>query len=315
MEVRNLKAQTYVKNYKEMCKLLAEPEKGGKSKALQLKEWSRFFLFEKQGHQFYISEIYSFPLEKKDKRKAGNHPIYLKFVEAILTSSLSTLSTRTFSKQELLELLGLVNPDYRRISSEKLKQIISGISDDDIKDFYKRSNAKLTYILSTALDNMASRSILEYSYKTIVSTTEHRVFIAGSEELRVLSQFEHVVLKEMGLNCITQAYLSGCSDEFYTRLTEKLRDSYNWSYWYKKYYITLLTQAVPLSFDELTQFRLGLNAKVIQALNSNAKTVHNNQMKRKSEDFTTEFTSLARTCVCDLYINYQEELSKRLIKI
>lgn len=60
-----------VKNYKEMCKLLEEKEKSGKSKQYQLKNWKRFFSWINDGHIFIIKEIYSEPLQKEDGRSKG----------------------------------------------------------------------------------------------------------------------------------------------------------------------------------------------------------------------------------------------------
>ena len=46
-----------VKNYPEMCELLGEKNKTGKSRILQLKEWERYFEYDKIGNQFLMLMI------------------------------------------------------------------------------------------------------------------------------------------------------------------------------------------------------------------------------------------------------------------
>ena len=63
------------KNYKELCAYLGEQEKGGKSKDLQIKDWERYFSFEKQGHKFIITDVYDIPKEKvRKQRKVEDKP-------------------------------------------------------------------------------------------------------------------------------------------------------------------------------------------------------------------------------------------------
>ena len=62
-----------VKNYKVLCELLEQETKTGKSRQLQMKEFSRYFEWKKSGQKFIITDIYETPLEKVDNRKYGNN--------------------------------------------------------------------------------------------------------------------------------------------------------------------------------------------------------------------------------------------------
>lgn len=73
MNLKNLYTGQKIKNYKELCTILEEPVKGGKSKIIQLKEFSRYFEFEKQFNAFIIKKIYETPLNKIDLRSSGNN--------------------------------------------------------------------------------------------------------------------------------------------------------------------------------------------------------------------------------------------------
>ena len=58
MNLENLELKTY-KNYKELCGILEEPIKGGKSKQLQMKDFERYFKYHKEGNKITIDDIYS----------------------------------------------------------------------------------------------------------------------------------------------------------------------------------------------------------------------------------------------------------------
>jgi len=57
-----------IKNYKEMCILLEEKEKKGKSRLLQIANWERYFKWHKDGQKFIIDEVFEMPIEKIDNR-------------------------------------------------------------------------------------------------------------------------------------------------------------------------------------------------------------------------------------------------------
>jgi len=73
-----------IKNYKELCNLFGEDTKTGKAKQLQLKNWKRYFDWEKDGQKFIITDIYDTPLPKEDLRRKGNNSIYKNYIELIL---------------------------------------------------------------------------------------------------------------------------------------------------------------------------------------------------------------------------------------
>lgn len=58
MNLSNLKPGMKVKNYKELCKLLEIPVKGGDAKKKQMKEIDEVIKYEKSGQAFIIKEIY-----------------------------------------------------------------------------------------------------------------------------------------------------------------------------------------------------------------------------------------------------------------
>ena len=56
-----LNANQTFKNYKELCAFLGEEPKKANSKKAQLKEWERYFSFDKVGQKIIITEVFSTP--------------------------------------------------------------------------------------------------------------------------------------------------------------------------------------------------------------------------------------------------------------
>jgi hypothetical protein len=75
MKIENLKVGMIYKNYKVMCELLEQPVNSGKSKQLQMKNWERYFSYEKDGVKFIVNEIFNIPLDKEDRRGKGNNKV------------------------------------------------------------------------------------------------------------------------------------------------------------------------------------------------------------------------------------------------
>jgi hypothetical protein len=73
LKISNLSIGMVVKNYKILCHLLNQEAKTGKAKQYQLKNFERYFAWEKAGQKFIIMDIYDTPLEKIDLRKLGNN--------------------------------------------------------------------------------------------------------------------------------------------------------------------------------------------------------------------------------------------------
>lgn len=94
MNLDNITEGLIVKNYKQMCELLNQTVKGGDSKRSQLKEWSTYFNYEKDGNKFIIKEIYDTQLEKEDGRvnnKGGNNSIYAENIDRLILHMCSEL--------------------------------------------------------------------------------------------------------------------------------------------------------------------------------------------------------------------------------
>lgn len=74
MNLSNIAVGQHFKNYKELCLALNEPIKSSDSKIAQLKKWSSFFKFERNGREYIILEIYESPIIYKNYQYTDTNP-------------------------------------------------------------------------------------------------------------------------------------------------------------------------------------------------------------------------------------------------
>ena len=202
IDTSGLSVGMVVKNYKQLCEILKKETKTGNARKAQLKEFGRYFDWEKAGQKFIITDIYDTPLEKEDKRKFGNNSIYVRYIEVILLKYLSqqTGYTRTLTKRKWWELLGIVNSKYSRVSSKELEDLDYSVTAWEIKNFYQRCNKKLEEILFSALNSLKSRKLITYEIQTIIVKRDDKgreiYSEADDNEKKMLLDVEHYVLAD-----------------------------------------------------------------------------------------------------------------------
>jgi len=286
-----------IKNYKELCTILNEEAKTGKAKQLQLKNWKRYFDWEKDGQKFIIVDIYDTPLPKEDLRRKGNNSIYKNYIELILLQYLSKQEgyRKTFTKRNWLELLGMINSKYGKEPKMKLKQLDYCINDQEITLFYIRSNKKLERVLHDALSNLQREKLIIVEYETVIVSVdergkEHR-FIANDYQKKKILQTERYILKNvMQYKNMFYVYIKNKSNEYYNKVNEKLYELYGWKYYYKQIKIIYdqpnIADAIP-SKEVMLQKEI-LNSKIVEFLNENAKNVYEKKEK-EYEDALDEY--------------------------
>ena len=286
-----------IKSYKELCTILNEEAKTGKAKQLQLKNWKRYFDWEKDGQKFIIVDIYDTPLPKEDLRRKGNNSIYKNYIELILLQYLSKQEgyRKTFTKRNWLELLGMINSKYGKEPKMKLKQLDYCINDQEITLFYIRSNKKLERVLHDALSNLQREKLIIVEYETVIVSVdergkEHR-FIANDYQKKKILQTERYILKNvMQYKNMFYVYIKNKSNEYYNKVNEKLHELYGWKYYYKQIKIIYdqpnIVDAIP-SKEIMLQKEI-LNSKIVEFLNDNAKNVYEKKEK-EYEDALDEY--------------------------
>lgn len=325
-----------VKNYKVLCELLGQEVKDGKSKKYQLEDFSRYFDWEKSGQKFIITDIYDAPLTKEDKRKLGNNSIYVQCIEVILLQYLSKQEeyTRTFTKRNWWEMLGIVNHKYGRTSETQLQSLDYTITSWEVRHFYQRCNKKLEQILFSALNSLQNRKLITYEMQTVIVARNKKgkeeYFNADDFQKKLILEAErHVLHNVMGYEKMFQVFLRFQQAEFYQKVNDLLYQQYGWDHYFKQIKVIYTSNGVKEALPEL-EMRLQrqlLNKKVVDYLNSNAKdlyeknkTEYQQQVKNLISEFWGEVPQLElkRNKAWnppDTYLDAQSILTDELIKI
>ena len=295
---------TLVKNYIEMCEILEEKICEGNSKKAQLKEWSRYFAWEKKGQKFIILDIYDEPLPKEDGR--ANRNIYVQYIGVILTKILAKQKNSRepfyITTNQMWKLLGMINDNYKNISLDDLNNIITDyeVTSFDMKKFYQRCNQRLREILFSSLNKLEDRALIKYEIETvIVYLDEDRKTIykpANDIQKKKILKAERKALLDMKLESKQHAYAKFKETEFFERVNAYLHEWYGWEYTFNRIKINynksdvleiVHRDEVKLrnDFEEMKLQRLGLNDRVVEALYKNAQVMAENKHKQAEHEY------------------------------
>lgn len=284
MNTEKIKSGDVVKNYKELCSLIEEEIKDGNSKKLQLKEFERYFQYEKHGQKFLILDVYDTPLPKNDKRKEGNRKLYVTYIESILLTYLYRLDDNTgyFTKKQLWYMLGMINQLYGKVNINDLQEEIdSRITPWELSKFYQRCDYKLSSILFSALNSLKNRSLIDYEEQYVIVSKENR--IADDEERKIILEAEKNTLNQMGLYSKSHVALCFRLNEFYKNTNKYLFENYEWQGVYKQYKIIFLDKHYlqeALDENEVLLKKLLLNERVIETIDKHAETLNISQNEK-----------------------------------
>ena len=334
----NLKVGQVVKNYKELCALLEEEVKTGKSKQLQLDNLKRFFEWEKAGQKFIITDIYDTPLPKVDGRSSGNNSKYVRCIELLLLRYLLDKKdyTATLTKRNWWQILGMINNKYNQIERDKekreeLQKNNPILTSYEIKHFYQRSNKKLQQILFSALNSLSSRKLIEYEIETVIVKEDDkgkmRYEIATKYEKKAILKEERYILRYvMGYEKIIQVFCRFEQDKYYAKVNERLYELYKWQHYFKRIRIVYNQEYISDAINDIGSeiIREELNDKVVSALNNNAAHIY--KKKTQEYDETTlklfelygtgqDISNIKLWKIPDVYIMAQELLTDELIRI
>lgn len=178
-KINELKEEiTIVKNYKVMCELLKEEEKEGNSKKSQIKEWKRYFDFEREGQKYIIKEIYDIPLPSghyKNPMDIINEYLICLFIQEENKKKKNKNAGIICAKSKLASFVGYINETYQEKNNARNKLVYDIIGIDKIgniedKEYYKKLNIvnsvcedipdKYKYRLDKAINSLVSKKLI-----------------------------------------------------------------------------------------------------------------------------------------------------------
>ena len=320
--------------YKDLCILLGQNTYRGNQKESQLKEWKRYFNFEKENRKLLITEIYDTPLDP-EQRKLRDDAIYVKYVECILLQYLAKQPgyNTQIPPRELWKVLGMINNDYFEYehSYDDLYLLEPGMNNLQIDNFYYRCNSNIPKIVDSALKSLERRYLIKYDPKAyMIGKRESNGYVkyklADNKEKSYILDCERKALLDLGLYSKSQVHLKRKDSEFYNKARIYLFKNYKYDGYYKVYDITYvqknIIEAIPE--DKLTLQKMILNSEVINRMNTHAENAYNkfkmeyNEALEKlmyNEDLTAKENNVLLYDYGDEYLLYQRLLADKLLKL
>ncbi|RKJ60837.1 hypothetical protein D7X33_27380, partial [Butyricicoccus sp. 1XD8-22] len=184
-----LKVGQVYKSYRQVCEALGEKVKAGDSKYSQLKEWERYFKYDKDGNKFIITDIFDEPSEKVDLRKEGNSKIkYIEHIEKLILDLLLQKEDEGYtvflSKNKMLQTLKMINENYSKGKYEVNKlSHYTKVPINEINDFYSSSDGMLQRHLEKALNNLRDKSLIIWKPSLTVAFIETNAIYNSTHDL------------------------------------------------------------------------------------------------------------------------------------
>ena len=214
-----------IKNYKEMCFILEEKEKKGKSRLLQIANWERYFKWHKDGQKFIINEVFEMPIDKIDNRgkTENNKAKYLTNIESLILNLLVQGGSLGYgkvflSKNKILRELKMINNNYAfcKLRLPKLSEFMN-IDNEVIKEWYDSTSRMLESNLDSALKNLESQSLIFWSKEITIAKAIPLAEINKNKisKTKVIDQYDEEIINYdyYATNEVVLQYREGTDDE------------------------------------------------------------------------------------------------------
>ena len=214
-----------IKNYREMCFILEEKEKKGKSRLLQIANWERYFKWHKDGQKFIINEVFEMPIDKIDNRgkTENNKAKYLTNIESLILNLLVQGGSLGYgkvflSKNKILRELKMINNNYAfcKLRLPKLSEFMN-IDNEVIKEWYDSTSRMLESNLDSALKNLESQSLIFWSKEITIAKAIPLAEINKNKisKTKVIDQYDEEIINYdyYATNEVVLQYREGTDDE------------------------------------------------------------------------------------------------------
>lgn len=268
MDLKMFKNGMFIKNYKEFCKMLGEPELAGNSKVAQMRRWRQYLKFTHRKQHFRIIKVYDEPVKVKDKRagrkisrRGGEiidvfEPIVIRMLQKNGNDGELNISRYT-----LYEQLGLVSNNFLSynyvytVFGERGIEVKnrSGFSKDyvligdrkipNVQEmyFYEIVNDVVRQIYSNAFISLSKRGIASSeSWREIVLCEE--IYVATEEEMEYISNVEYAIAGQLGIKNPNRIFYSKSRDSFYQMRNTVTNAEEGWSGVYNILKVKLLDE-------------------------------------------------------------------------
>lgn len=283
----NLKNGMVLKNYKELCAKLDIPEKFGNSKTAQISEIRKFCdLYKKSNsHKYKVRKIYKNPIEK-DINPISNNTIYTILIENILLSYFikENKTEHIFIKEKLWEILGMTNKNYIKFQYKGDLAKIEPVSEWDVKNAYQNSRSKLNSILTSSLNSLKRRKLIEYN-EVIVGKKDDKFYIINfPSEIEKILKIEKDTLKKLKCNNIIQVIYSDKFNKYINIRNQKIEEEVGYSMIMRRIRIICNKEYLEQGLIENKEkLKKELNQKVLNSLIKQVENKYKNNINSNNE--------------------------------
>lgn len=292
LNLSNIKEGNTYKNYKIICDELEVKQLAGNSKKSQIKEWERYFRYDKNGHSFTITHVYDKPLPENNNKTKYIFEIEKLIIDKVVKDH--TNGAVFISKSELMTELRMINQNYTYAKYKQLRlSKYMDISMEEVEEFYLTSDSLIKRNIESALNNLRNKALLFWSnaitlcfIKTIVpkndineaktlkheSTNQygeetasfsspqpyiHKEYRkATEEEIEMVLELEKKVMKEYGCKTLNEVYKRGLHKKFYKETKNRLFDMANIYFYFNSYEIIANKKYIYDEWSELAEHEL-----------------------------------------------------------
>lgn len=206
MNIDNLSVGLIVKSYREMCKILDEKVKGGKSKELQLKDWKRYFSWKNEKYKFIITEIYPEPKPKIDGRinNGGNiaNTKYEDLMDKIIINLLIDYDgyiEESFS--QVMDMIDFFSKKYVDLNKSGYKTFaeINDVGVGVTLTYQQKLNNIVKKCLETSLNRLAKNDVITYEKRIMIMDNKLNKSLADVKMEEKIKETEKKMYVEMDI--------------------------------------------------------------------------------------------------------------------
>lgn len=235
MKIDNLELKTYP-NYKALCLALGVPVKTGEAKQIQVKDFERYFNYQRQGNKYIITEIFSTPKEKESKKIKA---IYSDLLSILILSN-STLFKGYCSVTDIAALF-LNERYYGQLYLFKTegKEWCERTFNDFFTShhFFRTVDNKVYSIIDYCLTSMEKKGLITVKDVRLITLNTNRDFVSRAmteDEIEtrndIVDETIEKMNKEFEKNIVQEYQVQFQSLElkrqFYKTLTERMKEKF-----------------------------------------------------------------------------------------
>lgn len=321
MNISNLQLNHTYKNYKQLCEVLEVPTKTGNAKKAQLKEFERYFKYDKKGYKFIVTHIYEIPLPENNNKTKYISTIEKHILDKLVHDPNISNGVMFISKSKLLEELRMINNNYTygKYKQLRLSQHME-ITIEEIEEFYLTSDDLLKRNIEAALNNLRNKSLIFWSHAITLCFIESDISInnnydyklnkhekyneygeeevsfsvnpitkrihrkATESEVKFILRVEADILEKYNCESAGDVFKKGISKQYYKEVRDILFDKLNIFFYYNSYEIVCNEDHIVNKWGELEKLELNdLQRELsLNELNSDVMNrIKENATKRK----------------------------------